>query len=73
MVTNDGDCFKCGQPGHWAQHCPLNYPAASKNEHYRRLDDIKMRFLEFEITPQERTRLIIAENELWKDKTGARK
>ena len=72
-LANSGNCFKCAQPGHWADHCPLK-PAASVTEHEKRIRDLGQRWAEKEITLAEKTAAIKHENELWKSaKTGARK
>ena len=75
MLTGDGNCFRCGQPGHWAQHCPLGLPAASKAEHERRIRLFVDRWIDGEIAAYEKQNLIRQENELWnkREKTGARK
>ena len=76
VIANDGDCFKCGLPGHWAAHCPLNYPAATRAEHEARIARIVERWDRgFGITTHQKMTLIKQENELWnnREKTGARK
>ena len=73
VLPNDGDCFKCGKPGHWAAHCELNHKAASDKEHLDRIDAIVARWVAGEILTHQKRHLIEAENELHKPKTGARK
>ena len=66
MALENLDCFRCGQLGHIAADCDQLKPAATYSEHLARIDTIRMRFLEFEITPEQKRRLIEAENQLWK-------
>jgi hypothetical protein len=74
-LTNSGNCFKCAQPGHWADNCQLKR-AASIAEHEERIRQLGDRFAAREITRDEKTAAIKHENELWhgkkKQKTGAR-
>lgn len=75
MLPNDGNCFRCGQPGHWADHCDWLIPATSRAGHQARIDRTVERWISGEIrTTREKQALIRAENELWnsRQKTGAR-
>lgn len=65
MGLENLDCFRCEQRGHIAAECDQLKPAATYSEHLARIDTIRMRFLEFEITPEQKYRLIEAENDLW--------
>lgn len=60
------ECFHCLQPGHWQDDCPLLVPAASKKEHEQRIAEFTRRFVELEIGPKAKTRMIEKENQLWK-------
>lgn len=71
VLANSGNCFKCARPGHWAEHCDLKR-AANVTEHERRIRDLGQRWAEKEITLAEKTQAIKHENQLWKDKTGAK-
>ena len=71
VLANSGNCFKCAQPGHWAEHCPLKR-AGSVTEHERRIRDLGQRWAEKEITLAEKVAAIKHENQLWNDKTGAK-
>lgn len=78
MPANDGNCFKCGEPGHWIDHCGWLTVAATRAEHENRLARILQRWHDWEttgMTTREKQRLIREENELWnrREKTGARK
>ncbi len=73
VLSNSGNCFRCGQPGHWVQNCELK-PAATRAEHEERIRKFGDRYAEKELTQEEKRRLIKQENELWnnREKTGAR-
>ena len=75
MLPNTGNCFRCGEPGHWADHCPLAIPATTKAEHEARIARLVERFWNWEITAHEKQKLIREENAMWNSKkpTGARK
>jgi hypothetical protein len=60
-------CFHCRRHGHWQGNCPLLQPPGDKDHHEARIATIRMWFLEFEISPLDKARLIKHENELWKD------
>lgn len=77
VLPNDGDCFRCGEPGHWADHCPLNYPATSRAEHEARIARIVARWFDWEstgMTTSQKKRLIEQENAMWNSAktTGAK-
>jgi hypothetical protein len=76
MLIGDGNCFRCGEPGHWADHCDWLTIAETRADHQARIDRIVERWINGEIrTAREKQGLIKAENELWnnREKTGARK
>ena len=60
-------CFRCGGLNHWAESdsCPWLKKAASPKEHQARIDDLRMRFLEWKITPWQKSQYIKDENRLW--------
>jgi hypothetical protein len=72
ILPNDGDCFQCGKPGHWIQHCPLSERAASDKEHLARIDAIVERWVNGKLLTHQKRHLIEAENELHKPRTGAK-
>jgi len=73
-LANDGDCFKCGKPGHWADHCELNNPAATRAEHEGRIHLFVERWINGKIATHQKRRLIEEENRMWNSaKTGAGK
>lgn len=75
VLPNSGNCFRCGEPGHWADHCPLNYPATSRAEHLARIDRIVERWHDWRqtgMTTRQKARLIEEENRMWKNETGAK-
>jgi hypothetical protein len=78
VQPNSGNCFRCGEPGHWADRCPLAIPATTREEHEARIARILQRWHDWEttgMTTRDKQRLIREENEMWngKKKTGARK
>lgn len=72
ILDGDGDCFICGEEGHWVEHCPLKIPAASRAEHEGRIALFVERWIDGKITAHQKRRLIEAENELHKPRTGAK-
>jgi hypothetical protein len=73
VIPNDGDCFKCGKPGHWVDHCELNVPAADRKEHEARIALFVERWIDGKITAHQKQRLIEQENAMWNSaKTGAK-
>lgn len=77
VLQNSGNCFRCDEPGHWADHCPLGIPATSRAEHEARIARILQRWEDWEttgMTTSLKQRLIAEENTMWngKKKTGAR-
>jgi hypothetical protein len=77
VLANNGNCFRCGDEGHWADHCGWLVKAATRTEHEKRLARILQRWHDWEITgmtTREKKWLITEENKLWhgKQKTGAR-
>ncbi len=74
VLANSGNCFRCGEPGHWADHCGWLVPPKTRAQWMARIDRIVERWISGEIrTAREKQALIRAENELWnnREKTGA--
>ena len=71
-VVSYATCFHCLLVGHWAKECQLLTPAENRAEHLARLDEFKRRFLEFEISPPDKQRMIKHENALWKEKENTK-
>ena len=63
-----GTCFRCGNPGHWADstECPWLAKAASRREHEARIDNLTMRWHDWQIATHLKREYIRHENELWK-------
>lgn len=58
-------CFRCGQPGHWADNCHLLSRAASEKEHTQRIQDFIDLWAEGKINTEQKRLAIGTENELW--------
>lgn len=65
----NGDCFRCGGLGHWADStaCPWLQKAKTKAEHESRIDSLRDRYTEFHITEWQKREYIRHENRLWYD------
>jgi hypothetical protein len=61
-------CFHCEGTDHWAENCPLLIPPSDKKQHDERVAEYKRRFLDLEIGPKLKARLIEKENALWTKK-----
>lgn len=73
VLPNTGNCFRCGEEGHWADHCPLNHPATTKAEHESRIAAFVERWIDGKILTHQKRQLIETENRMWNDqKTGAK-
>lgn len=44
------NCVRCGDEGHWADHCPWNQPSATPAEHRARIASILRRWENWETT-----------------------
>jgi hypothetical protein len=65
MGTQDGDCYRCGEPGHWDRNCPLQLRAYDFEEHMARLHRLVDRWTSGEITQEVKRIGIGQENRLW--------
>ena len=66
-ITNlPGNCRRCGGWGHWADSpsCPWLLKAATGKDHLARIDSLKERWWNFEITEWQKRQFIRDENEL---------
>ena len=59
------DCYKCGEPGHFAANCPLLVPASSYGEHMARIGRFVEECQEGIITIEQKRHLISDENKLY--------
>ena len=66
MSQFDGPCFRCGNPGHWAESetCPWNTKAATKTEHRARIAAFVQRYWDKQITAWQKREMIRHENEV---------
>ena len=59
-------CFHCTGTDHWQDSCPLLALPDDKKHHEARIAEFKRQFLDLEIGPVAKQRMIAKENELWK-------
>jgi hypothetical protein len=77
VQPNSGHCFRCGERGHWADHCELNIPATTRAEHEGRIAAFVEKWINGEILTHQKRHLIEQENAMWNSvkpktqKTGA--
>lgn len=64
-IWNSGNCFRCDQPGHWVDNCPLLLPASSEDEHLGRIRLYIDRWSEGKMTREEKRVAISLENKMW--------
>jgi hypothetical protein len=61
-------CYHCEGTDHWRDNCPLLTPPDDQKHHEQRIAEYKRKFLDLEIGPVLKARLIETENGLWKKK-----
>jgi hypothetical protein len=68
MLPGPGDCFRCGEYGHWSdsETCTWLRKAATRKEHEARIDNLTMRWHDSKIATPQKREYIRRENELWK-------
>lgn len=64
-VITYASCFHCKKLGHWKDDCPLLKKPEDKDQHEQRLTEITQRFLDLQIGPVAKRRMIETENRLW--------
>ena len=64
-MANPLDCFRCGEPGHWASSCTLLQPAASEDEHLGRIRRYVDRWVAGEMSREQKRVAISSENQMW--------
>lgn len=61
----DSDCWKCGEPGHFAASCTLQLRATSYAEHMARIAATVDRWISREISIEKKRVLVSDENVQW--------
>lgn len=64
-MTTTGDCFRCGEPGHWAANCPMLVRAAEPAEHLARIGSFVAKWIDGQMSTEEKRIAIGQENMLW--------
>jgi hypothetical protein len=64
-VPNSGTCFRCDEPGHWAQDCPELIPAGSEAEHEARILRFIDRWAAGQMSREQKRVSISLENQMW--------
>lgn len=72
MIPGTGTCFRCLDPGHWADDCPLAIPATSKAEHEGRIQKFVDMWIDGRIETLRKRQLISGENEMWRTTNAPR-
>lgn len=63
-LPGTGKCHHCELPGHWLTDCPLLKPPDGRKEHDARIAEFTRRFVELEIGPVAKKRMIEKENSM---------
>jgi hypothetical protein len=59
------ECFNCGEQGHWKDACPTMARAGSHQEHMSRIEALVDRWVNHEITVEQKRTAISHENLQW--------
>lgn len=65
MESSPFGCFRCNGTDHWETACPELVPVQTRKEHEERIARYVQWMWDGRVTPQQKRKLIEAENQRW--------